>query len=154
MAVNSARYGARMEFSERFSECYVALIALLWAELDQLLCELNITERDCAVQQRAQAMLLELVLLRECAARETFRIATAPTERAAYCSLIDDVWKLLDFQPTALPSPGAETAVQRAQDRLLLEVERVARVAARCSTSLAACTPAPRVADDGRIGSH
>ncbi len=143
-----------MEFSERFSESYVALIALLWAELDQLLCELKITGRDCAVQQRAEAVLLELVLLRECAARETFRISTAPTERAAYCSLIDDVWKLLDFQPTALPSPGAETAVQRAQDRLLLEVERVARFAVRCDPGVAAHAIAPDVGGRGLIQAH
>ena len=136
-----------MEFSQRFSDSYVALIAMLWAELDDLLRDLRSAARDAPapVQLRAEALLLELVLLRECAAREPLRAATAPSEHAAYCSLIDDVWRLLDFEPTALPSPCAEVSVQHAQDRLLLEVERIALVRGSGTAN---------VRDGGSIRSH
>jgi hypothetical protein len=67
-----------MPICTAFTKTYLALLAILWAELEELLGaidsidpSINSVANHCPVQARAEAVLLETELLRECCDKDS-----------------------------------------------------------------------------------
>jgi hypothetical protein len=138
--VNAAQYGGtlRMLVRDSFKRCYVNLLGALWAELEMLLHALHDAAAGPAgapahrcVQLRAEALLLELALLRErCEALSACGLLLV-LERRQVCLLLRRTTALLAFRPMNLPQPSAVAAIEAAQNLLFDELWAVASEAPR-----------------------
>jgi len=118
-----------MASPNEFAPTYLALLAMLWAELEDLLAAIDSTDtaaNQWPVQARAEAMLLETDLLRECCDKDSVRAALTGEQQLRLRALLYEMRDILDLQPTQLPNPAARSAIVRAQNRVFDEVHALA----------------------------
>jgi hypothetical protein len=114
---------------ESFDAAYILLLSRLWFDLQQLSASIETNgtclRRSDAAQVHAEAVFLELALLRR-RGSELFerRSLTAPQLRRLL-DTVDDVRELLTFEPERL-SGHAVRSIDRAQNRLFDEVQEIA----------------------------
>jgi hypothetical protein len=116
-----------------FTKTYLALLAILWAELEELLgaiesidLSINSAANHWPVQARAEAVLLETELLRECCDKDSVVAALTCEQRLCFRALLNEIRDLLDLQPMQLPNSAARSAIMRAQDRVFDEAYALA----------------------------
>ncbi len=136
-----------MRSEDRFESCFLALVAVLWSELDDWR-----GLDDDAVPDRVEALYLELALLHELADSFSLRKFASRDQRTRLRHLADDLWRLLEIRPVNCPDGDIGVAVQRAQDRLFEEARSIAldsilrnstsKNSLRGSTSFSHCGPA------------
>ncbi len=126
-----------MDNRNRFGPCYVALVAMLWAELEEWLQAMQGRDGQCSGAgpgvdaERIEALLLELALLHECTDSFVVRKNMSPEERERMRRMVGDVWSLLDVQPFEARNDTTRVAVERTQNRLFDEAREMARSVAR-----------------------
>lgn len=119
-----------MRLTGTFDSSFVALLAAMWAEMEAML-GANGADDDGSpgsrrrAELRAQALLLELVLLADhCdSARWQALCGAAQVERVRF--VVHRLLALLDFSPLEQDSPQARRALALAQNFLFDEVGRL-----------------------------
>ena len=126
-----------MDNRNRFGPCYVALVAMLWAELEEWLQVMRGRDGQCdrvgpsVGAERIEALLLELALLHECTDSFVVRKNMTLEERERMRRMVGDVWSLLDVKPFEARDDSTRVAVERTQNRLFDEAREMARGVAR-----------------------
>ena len=114
---------------ESFDAAYILLLSQLWFDLQQLSASIEANgsclRRSDAVQVHAQAVFLELALLRRRGSELLERRALTAQQLRRLHDTIDDVRGLLTFEPARLSS-HAVRSIGRAQNRLFDEVQEIA----------------------------
>jgi hypothetical protein len=121
-----------MPLTGSFEQCFVALLAELWAELEAVLGASDAgEERDyCSrrrAELRAEALLLELVLLADRCDSARWQSLLGATQVERLRVVVGEVHRLLDFAPPEHDSEEARRAIVRAQNLLFDEVCRAIR---------------------------
>ena len=119
-----------MRLTATIDSSFVALLAEMWEEMEAMLGATDADDEDSPVMRRraelrAQALLLELVLLADhCdSARWQALCGVAQVERVRF--VVHRVLALLDFSPLEQDSPQARGAIVLAQNFLFDDVCRV-----------------------------
>jgi hypothetical protein len=114
---------------DNFDSCYVALLALMWDDLEAALQRPASTAMDCPIvgehaDLRFQILRIELSLLASCTDKLHGAGWMSSEQSTTLRRLIGELRALLDFSPADAPLQSI-AAIARAQDRLFDEVLEV-----------------------------
>jgi hypothetical protein len=120
-----------MKSGSRFESCYLALLAALWDELESILAAGAVAapatdgRADC-VALRAQALLLELVILCDRCESDSWRALMGLARAERVSRTVSALHATLQDALPGLGTRGCAEAIERAQDELFDEAYRLA----------------------------
>ncbi len=119
-----------MPLTGTFDSSFVALLTKLWAEMEAILSATGADDDGSPgsrrqAELRAQALLLELVLLADHCDSARWRVLCGAAQVERVRCVVQRLLVLLDFSPLEQDSPQARSAMVRAQNFLFDEVCRM-----------------------------